>query len=192
MIFRNIANSVTIFRIALVPLFLFFIFQKDILSIILAFVIFIIASLTDLYDGYLARNRKEITNFGIIMDPIADKLIVLSALISFVQLDIISSWIVIVIVAREFLITVLRTMALAKNKVLGSIKSGKYKTVSQMIAIIIILAIMVFVRIFGERIMGIKEVLMMLPYFFVFIAMVISVISGIEFIFENKKIFREG
>lgn len=189
MIFRNIANSVTIFRIALVPLFLFFIFQKDILSIILAFIIFIIASITDLYDGYLARNRKEITNFGIIMDPIADKLIVLSALISFVQLDIIPSWIVIVIVAREFLITVLRTMALAKNKVLGSIKSGKYKTVSQMIAIIIILAIMVFVRIFGERMMGIKEVLMMLPYFFVFIAMVTSVISGIEFIFENKKSF---
>lgn len=188
---KNIANSLTIFRIVLVPIFLFFLLQKNLLSIIFALFIFIIAAITDLYDGYLARNRNEITNFGIIMDPVADKLIVLSAFISFVQLDMVSSWMVIVIVAREFLITILRTLALAKNKVLGSIKSGKYKTVSHMVIIILILAIITFDRIFGVKLEEIEVVLVALPYLLVFVAMVTSIISGVEFILQNKKIVIE-
>lgn len=187
-VIKNIANRLTIFRIVLVPIFLFFLFQKNLLSIILALVVFIIAAITDLYDGYLARNRNEITNFGIIMDPVADKLIVLSAFIYFVQLDMVSSWMIIVIVAREFLITILRTLALAKNKVLGSIKSGKYKTVSHMVIIILILMIIAFDRIFGVKLEEIEVVLTALPYLLVFIAMVTSIISGIEFILQNKKI----
>lgn len=189
---KNAANSLTIFRIILVPVFLLFLFQKDMASIILALVIFIIAAITDLYDGYIARNRNEITDFGIIMDPIADKLIVLSAFISFVQLDIVPSWMFIVIVAREFLITVLRTLALAKNRVLASIKSGKYKTVSHMVIIIMILAIIAFDRIFGAKLEDTVIILMSLPYLLVFIAMVTSIVSGIEFILQNKKIFWEN
>lgn len=189
---KNIANWLTIFRIILVPIFLFFLFQKNLLSIILALFIFIIAAITDLYDGYLARNRDEVTNFGIIMDPIADKLIVLSAFISFVQLDIVPSWMIIVIIAREFLITILRTLALAKNKVLAAIKSGKYKTVSHMVIIILILATITFDRIFGVKLEEMEVILMALPYLLVFVAMITSIVSGIEFILQNKKIFWEG
>lgn len=188
MIIKNLANSLTIFRIVLIPFFLFFLLQRSLSSIVIALIIFIIASMTDLYDGYLARNTSKVTNFGIIMDPIADKLMVLSALIAFVQLDIVQSWIVIVIIAREFLITVFRTFALAKSKVIASIKSGKHKTVSQIVAIISILAMIEFDRSFGLKLQETKFIFITLPNLFVFISMVMSVISAVEILIQNKKL----
>jgi len=185
---KNIANALTIFRIVLIPFFLFFLLQESVPSIVIAVIIFIIASMTDLYDGYLARNTSKVTNFGIIMDPIADKLMVLSALIAFVQLDIVQSWIVIVIIAREFLVTVLRTFALAKSRVIASIKSGKHKTVSQMVAIISILAMIEFDRVFGLKLQETKFIFLTLPNLFVFASMLMSVISAVDVLIKNKNL----
>ena len=101
--------------------------------------VFTIASLTDLWDGRLARSKNLVTDFGILMDPIADKVLVLSAFLAFVQLNVVPAWMVVLIAAREFLITGLRLFALGRGHVLPAEAAGKHKTVSQIVAISLIL-----------------------------------------------------
>ena len=108
----NLANKLTVIRIFLVPIFLIFIAVQGIpYGTFIATFIFILASLTDKLDGYIARSRNQITNFGKFMDPLADKLLVTSALISLVELQMVPSWAAIVIIAREFAVSGLRTIA---------------------------------------------------------------------------------
>jgi CDP-diacylglycerol--glycerol-3-phosphate 3-phosphatidyltransferase len=106
-----------------------------------AFLVFIAASLTDLFDGRIARQRKLITNFGILMDPLADKILICSVFIAFVDRDLMPAWMVVIIVARELAITGLRLLAAAKNLVLAAEGFGKHKTISQIVAIIAILVL---------------------------------------------------
>ena len=134
----NLANKLTMIRIFLVPVFLVFITVKDIpYGSIIATVIFIIASLTDQLDGYIARSRNQITNFGKFMDPLADKLLVTAALVSLVELKLVPGWAVVVILAREFAVSGLRTLAASDGIVIAASWWGKNKTVTQMKAIII-------------------------------------------------------
>lgn len=136
----NLANKLTLGRIFLVPIFLIFIAATDIpYGTFIATFIFILASLTDKLDGYIARSRNQITNFGKFMDPLADKLLVTSALISLVELQIVPSWAAVVIIAREFAVSGLRTVAAADGKVIAASWWGKIKTVIQIIAIIVLL-----------------------------------------------------
>ncbi len=133
----NLPNKLTIFRIVMVIPFLVLL-SFNYLSIwygLGAATIFILASITDFLDGYIARKKGIITNFGKLMDPLADKILVISALIYFVELQYIPGWMVIVIVAREFLVTGIRTIASAKGDVIPAGVLGKYKTASQMIII---------------------------------------------------------
>ena len=138
----NLANKLTLLRIFLVPLFvIFMILDSNYYGVIIATIIFIIASITDKIDGYIARSRNQITTFGKFMDPLADKLLVTAALVSLVQLNVIPAWAVIIILSREFAVTGLRTIAAAEGKVIAASNWGKLKTVFQMLSIILLLIV---------------------------------------------------
>ena len=190
----NLANKLTLIRIILVPVFLVFIAVKNLpyVSIIATF-IFIIASITDQLDGYIARSRNQITNFGKFMDPLADKLLVTSALISLVELQLIPSWAAIVIIAREFAVSGLRTIAASEGKIIAASYWGKIKTVIQIIAIILLL---LQVNIINSP--AIKEVVVnssflsnffkYVPNVFLYLAVIITILSGIDYFVKNKKV----
>ena len=169
----NLPNKLTTMRMILVPVF--------IVAYLAGFnyaaaVIFIAASLTDFLDGYLARKYDLVTNFGKIMDPLADKLLVTSALICMVQTGVVPGWMVIVILAREFAITGLRSVAASEGIVIAAAWSGKVKTVTQMIAIILLLFDVWFLDI-PARIM-------------LWVAVIMTVYSGVEYIYKSRDLFK--
>ena len=147
----NLANKITVARIFLVPIIMFFLLVRlDLPSIriddfqitynqIIATLIFIIAASTDGLDGYIARKRKQVSNLGKLLDPLADKLLVAAVLISLVEMNKLAAWIAIVIIAREFAVTGLRQIALLDGKVVAASKWGKWKTGVQITAIIALL-----------------------------------------------------
>ncbi|MCB2358311.1 CDP-diacylglycerol--glycerol-3-phosphate 3-phosphatidyltransferase [Clostridium estertheticum] len=177
----NLANRLTMIRIFLVPIFLLFIAAKGIpYGRELATIIFILASLTDKLDGYIARSRNQITNFGKFMDPLADKLLVTAALVSLVELHIVYGWVAMIIIAREFAVSGLRTIAAADGKVIAASKWGKLKTVIQIVAIITALINLSYVNntlnIFTDVFMG--------------AAVIITIISGVDYFVKNKGTIR--
>jgi CDP-diacylglycerol--glycerol-3-phosphate 3-phosphatidyltransferase len=188
-------------RIFFVPYFLIFLLYGYRYGKIIAFFIFVAASLTDYFDGRIARKRGEVTDFGKIMDPIADKLLVLSAFISFIQLDIVPTWMVIVMIAREFMITSFRMVALSKGQVLAAIPSGKHKTVWHITTIITILFILALQNWLNTKVMPWKEFFMrmgepgdiitaamnVLPYTMALICVIYSVFSAVDFVGKNKE-----
>jgi CDP-diacylglycerol--glycerol-3-phosphate 3-phosphatidyltransferase len=132
----NLPNFLTLVRMALVPVFIVLFYQGFEIA---AAVVFIIAAATDALDGHIARSRNMITNFGKLMDPLADKVLTTSALICLVDVGVVAAWMVIVILAREFAITGLRSVAASEGVVIPAGASGKLKTVLQMVAVIILL-----------------------------------------------------
>jgi len=164
----NLPTSLTILRIIIIPVF---IMEAPTNPQFGAF-LFFIASVTDFLDGYLARKFKQITNLGIILDPIADKLLVISALIILVDIARVPAWIAIVIILREFIITVLRFYVLSRGVVIPAEKAGKAKTVLQMISILLLL---IAEEIYGVDLYDVGVVL-------IYIATFISVTSGIQYI----------
>ena len=135
----NLPNKLTISRFVLTIAFLAVMFSRVRFHQTIALVLFIAGGISDFLDGYLARRDKQITNFGILMDPLADKIMVCSAFITFVGLKLMPAWMVIIIVARELTITGLRLLAASKQVVLAAEGYGKHKTISQIVAIIAIL-----------------------------------------------------
>src|ERR1044071_2924590 len=135
----NLPNKLTVGRFFLTAVFLIVFFARIPYADSIALFIFVLASLTDYWDGEIARKRNLITNFGILMDPLADKILICSAFIAFVEHKDMPAWMAVVIVARELAITGLRMLAASKQKVLAAERYGKHKTISQMVAIISIL-----------------------------------------------------
>lgn len=137
----NIANKLTLLRIILIIPFIIILLlgANNFIYRLVAFVIFAIASFTDFLDGYLARKFHLITNFGKLMDPLADKILVLSSLMVFVELKYVPAWMVILIIARDFLINGIRSLAASKGDVMPAGNLGKIKTTTQMIAILLII-----------------------------------------------------
>ncbi|MBT9156090.1 MAG: CDP-diacylglycerol--glycerol-3-phosphate 3-phosphatidyltransferase [Firmicutes bacterium] len=131
----NLANRITLSRIFLLPVFLFFVFEQARYGEFIAAGIFIVAAATDGLDGYVARKQKNVTNLGKLLDPLADKLLVMSALVSLVAMSALPAWIAIVIIGREFAVTGLRSIAAAEGRVIAASKFAKVKTVTQIIAI---------------------------------------------------------
>ena len=130
----NLPNKLTMLRMVMIPLFLVCLFLlAEPWNYLLALILFITASLTDLLDGRIARSRGLVTDFGKLMDPLADKLLVMSAMVSYVYLGWVHGVVVILILAREFLVTAIRQIAASKGTVLAADRWGKFKTVSQMI-----------------------------------------------------------
>lgn len=192
----NLANKLTIIRIFLVPIFLIFIAIKDIpYGAVIATFVFIIASLTDKLDGYIARSRNQITRFGKLTDPLADKLLVTAALISLVESRIIPAWIAVVIIAREFAVSGLRTISAAEGLVISASKWGKLKTVIQIVAIISALLEFNF-DIYPEiasrfqYIPNINGILTNLTDVLLAAAVIITVISGIDYFVKNKNVIK--
>lgn len=187
----NAANKLTVLRIILTFVFMFFLFCHGLWAKVLSLAIFIFAALSDFFDGRIAHKNNMVTDFGKLMDPIADKILVLAAFTAFVQMQLIDAWMFLIIVSREILITSLRLFALNKGKVLSAAKAGKHKTVSQMAVIFYILGFIVL-----------KEV--MLAYFTwnpawenffrnsIYLLMLFTVgltlYSGLNYLWENRKV----
>lgn len=176
----NIANQLTLLRMVLIPVFMYFLLGDMPSGRWIAAGIFIFASLTDFVDGYLARKLNLITNFGKFMDPLADKLLVTAALLCFVELGEVSSWIVMIIIAREFIVSIFRAIAASEGIVIAASWWGKIKTNVQMFAIILIL--------FGNwpfEAMGwpVADLLMIL-------AAVLTIISGYDYIYKNRAVLK--
>jgi len=188
----NLANKLTIGRIFLVPVFLLFIAAKDIpYGTFIATIIFIIASLTDKLDGYIARSRNQITTFGKFMDPLADKLLVTAALISLVELQVVPSWAAIIIIAREFAVSGLRTIAAADGKVIAASWWGKIKTVIQIIAIILLLLeVNIATSSYLTNLVTNTEFFELffeyVPKLFLYLAVIITLVSGYDYFNKNK------
>ena len=189
----NIANKLTIARIVLAFIFMAFLLAPGLANKVIAFVIFCFASSTDLFDGWLARRRNEITDLGKLLDPIADKVLVLSAFLSFVEMDLIAAWMVVIIIVRELLITGLRIFAMTKGRVLEAAASGKHKTVSQMLTIFFIL-IVLMVREAGlergfwtARIENVANCSIMI---LMIVTIGLTVSSGFSYLWFNRRIIR--
>jgi len=135
----NLPIALTLFRIVVVPLIIVFVISSDRVRVLIAAVIFVAASLTDWLDGRLARRRNQVTQFGTLLDPVADKLLVAAALVALVQVDGIGAWVAMVIIGRELAVTGLRGVALSMGVVVPASSLGKLKTVSQYVAVTILI-----------------------------------------------------
>ena len=172
----NLANKITMIRILLVPVFMFFLFIKHMpFGEYIAVAIFIIAAITDGLDGYVARKHNQVTNFGKFIDPLADKLLVTAALISLVELDQLASWVAIIIISREFVVTSLRVVAVNDGVIIAASMWGKIKTVTQIIAIItVLLEKSPYALSFGRVAM--------------YVAVIFTIWSGIDYLVKNWKV----
>jgi len=191
----NLPNKLTVFRIILIPVFMLLLTlplnwgtitllgaTMPLVDLIAA-IVFIVASLTDFLDGQIARRQKLVTNFGKFADPLADKLLVMTALIFFVQFGWVAAWVVSIIVIRELAITGLRTLIVENNgTVLAAAMPGKIKTTSQMIAIIFFL-----LHDAGFVLIGLPFAEIMM-----WIALIATIYSGIDYFYQNRSVFSDG
>lgn len=177
----NLPNKLTIFRVVLIPFFVFFMLAPNMTGVnnYIAVVIFIIASLTDFFDGKIARKYHLVTNFGKFMDPLADKLLVCSAMICLVQTGKLAAWIVVIIIAREFIISGFRLIASDNGVVIAASYWGKFKTTFQMLMVIVLILDiqMPFFEILG----------VVLTY----VALILTVISLIDYVIKNRAVLKE-
>ena len=183
----NLANKLTISRMLLAGIFIFLLFLRGLGARFIALAIFLIACITDYYDGLIARKNKTITDFGKLMDPIADKILILGAFLAFVEMRIIPAWMVIIIILRELVITGIRILALSQKKILSATIAGKHKTVSQIVSV---LAILVFLIIkdsaFTFRYL---EYYRSAIYILMFITVLMTLSSGVSYMLKNRSIF---
>jgi len=168
---------------------MYFLFSPGIFSKFMAIFIFLLASFTDYYDGYLARKKNLVTNFGKLMDPIADKILVLSAFLAFVEMKLMPAWMAIIIISRELLITGIRILSLANGKVIPAMRAGKHKTVYQFFAIITTL-IFITLReiILGKNLWNnfLEKVFHQTIFFLLFLATIFTLVSGINFLYHHR------
>lgn len=196
----NLANKLTLFRIVLVPILVvipFFNIQGEFLNIpvemwIMNF-IFVIASITDKLDGYVARSRNQITTFGKFLDPIADKILVLAAMLILVEMNKLPAWIPIVVLFREFLVSGYRLVAVEKGgEVIAASVWGKLKTVTQMIAIILaFIDTSYYGAIFTGGISGYNYVINLVMTGLMTISVIATIFSGYDYIRKGKDLFKE-
>lgn len=173
----NLPNKLTVLRVCMVPVFVVFMLWNGFgtASKYVAAAIFILASMTDWLDGYLARKNNLVTDFGKFMDPIADKLLVCSAMICLVEKGALPAWIVIIIIGREFIISGFRLVASDKGVVIAASYWGKFKTVSQMLMVILLILDL------GGVFHTIAQVLM-------WIALVLTVVSLVDYMVKNRSV----
>ena len=194
----NLPNKLTLTRIGLIPFFIFCVEFGGFWSYISALLIFSIASITDFFDGLMARKYNETTPLGAFLDPLADKLLISAAFICFVDIKIIDvpAWMVIIIISREFVITGLRSIAASKNIVIPADKYGKFKTSSQITVIIIVLLVLVlneasikmfnapyyeFLKYNGSPYYPLAVIMKKTPYWATLVATLLTVLSGFHY-----------
>lgn len=170
----NLPNKLTLMRIVLVPVF---VVLYKLGFFIPALIVFIVASVTDFFDGKIARKYNLVTNFGKIMDPLADKILVYAAFSIFVEAHIVPAWMFIIILFREFIVAGMRTVAASEGIVIAAAMSGKLKTVLQMIAVPLLI------------ISSLNPIIAMLGKVFLWASLVMTIVSGVEYINNNKSVF---
>ena len=168
----NLANRLTMLRIALIPVFLVVLYLDFPYNRYVALVIFILASATDFVDGHIARSRNLITDFGKFMDPLADKMLVMAAMLWFVEVGRMPAWALLIVVVREFAVTGLRLIAVERGRVIAAAWSGKIKTASTMVCICIML-------VFHNLTLDVVCVAIILAT---------TIYSGIEYFVKNKDV----
>lgn len=179
----NLPNKLTIFRVILIPFFVVFLLYPGFEGYgkYIAVAIFIVASLTDLLDGKIARKYNMVTNFGKFMDPLADKLLVCAALIALVELGRIPAWVVIVIISREFIISGFRLIAADNNVVIAANYWGKFKTTFQMVMVCLMIAdlgaMFSWMRLLTDIVM--------------WIALILTVVSLVDYLVKNKDVMKD-
>lgn len=195
----NLANKLTIFRMILVPILViipFFNIQGEFLNIPISMYvmnfIFIIASITDKLDGYIARSRNQVTTFGKFLDPIADKILVLAAMLILVEMNKLPAWIPIIVLFREFIVSGYRLVAVEKGgEVIAASIWGKLKTVTQMIAIILaFIDTSYYGAIFTETLTGYNYIINLLVTLAMTISIIATIFSGYEYIKNGKDLFK--
>ena len=177
----NLPNQLTLLRVCLIPIFVLFLLLplKSNAGRYIALAVFIIASLTDLLDGMIARRYELITDFGKFMDPLADKILVCSAMVCLVAKKELAAWIVIIILAREFIISGFRLVAADKGIVIAANIWGKMKTVAQMVMVILLL-------------LDLPGVFHVITQIVVYIALLLTIISLVDYIWQNRAVLTEG
>lgn len=196
----NLANKLTIFRIILVPIMVIIPFlgiQGELFSIPITYLIidliFIIASITDKLDGYIARSRNQVTTFGKFLDPLADKILVLTAMIMLVEMGRLPAWIPVIVLSREFIVSGYRLIAVEKGgKVIAASVWGKLKTVTQMIAIILAFVdLNAFGECFTGNLTGFEFGLNLVVTVMMIIQTIATIFSGYEYLKEGKDLFKD-
>lgn len=169
----NLPNKLSFFRLLLIPIILLILYSNLEYRIYIATIIFIIASVTDAIDGYIARSRNLITDFGKFIDPLVDKILVISVFVYLVSIQTIPDWMVIIIIFREFIISGFRIVAASKGVVVAASNLAKLKTQSQILAVIF--------------------ALLALPYYLIvmLIAVILTIISGAQYIYNGRDLFKE-
>ncbi|MBR1802396.1 MAG: CDP-diacylglycerol--glycerol-3-phosphate 3-phosphatidyltransferase [Clostridia bacterium] len=197
----NLPNKLTIFRIILVPVMViipFFHIEATLWNIPITYLlidfIFIIAACTDKLDGYLARSRNQITTFGKFLDPIADKILVIAAMVMLVEMERLPAWIPIIIITREFVVSGYRLVAVEKNgKVIAANMWGKLKTVTQMIAIsLAFIDLNAYGTIFKGELTGFAFVINLLVTLLMSVAVIATIFSGWEYLKGSKELFKNS
>lgn len=170
----NTPNKLTVLRFILVPFFLVAAYyEKNQSMMFISTIVFSIASITDFLDGYLARKYNLVTDFGKFMDPLADKVLVAAALLFLIQVERVEAWLVVIIISREYAISIIRAIAATNGKVIAASGGGKAKTVTQMMAIIMLLLQIPFANIV------------------MYICVALTLYSGIEYIWKNRELIAE-
>jgi len=173
----NLPNKITLFRVVLIPVYFVLMYMTFPGAVYVAGAVYIIASITDSIDGHIARKRNLVTDFGKFMDPLADKLLVLTSLVIFCAIGRIPAWSVVVVIARELAITSLRTMAALDGTVMAADKYGKIKTISQMVAIS---------AMHYEGLLPIAGIVNVIYYFSIFM----TILSGMNYFLKNKGLIK--
>lgn len=190
----NLPNKLTVGRIVLVPFFVAVLLTDFPLNHLVALIIFVIASVTDMLDGKIARKRNLVTDFGKFADPLADKILVLAALLCFIQNGICDCIAVIIVLFREFAVTSIRLIAASKGKVVAANIWGKVKTVTQMVAIITILLMQVVLELpeIGVTLpIDLTYAFWLVGEILIWISTVFAIISGVIYIIQNKEFISE-
>lgn len=175
----NTANKLTLLRVLLVPVFMAFMMIEEPICQAIALGIFILASVTDALDGYIARSRNQITNFGKFADPLADKMLTTAAFIALLSCGRMSAWALMLILLREFIVSGIRLVAVTEGKVIAASLLGKIKTVSQMVAIIAAVLMYLFLE---------QETAKLVSDILIWFSTVATIISGADYVIKNWKL----
>ena len=186
----NLPTKLTLFRILLTFLIMALLFVPGPIAKAACLALFLLAAATDWWDGYLARRRNQITPLGILLDPIADKVLVIGALLAFVQLRLVRAWMVLIILIRELLITGVRLYAVSRRTVIPASLEGKHKAASQMLAVLIILTLLLIREcVSGPAADRFEPLMPPIILWSMWVAVVLTVISGVSFFWRNRSLF---
>ena len=192
----TLPDKLTVSRVILTFFFMFFLFSGGVGSKTLALLTFIVASFTDFLDGFIARGRNISTDFGRLMDPIADKILVLAAFLAFVEMKLVPAWMAVVIVLREITVTGLRVLALTEKRIIAADLAGKQKMVSQVVTIVAVLVFIIFreagIKVFRFWTQSTERVYKDTIFVFMLITVILTVISVISYLVRNREVYSDA